>query len=335
MSLRFPIALVLLILCLAVPAWADFQAALDAYNHGDYATALSEVLPVWLPLISTILAALFALSLLIQRFESGLPLYRKKPEIALRSVNSVIMRYLARQSLEENKWVRIRLLGMPDSEEKAKAAGMKGYLSVKVVECFSSSCETIEYCENGPQMRIQYADVTEAAIAPEEDIFFDRYYYRTGIRRVPTYFFDGISIVIGIAFLLGLSGYFWVWYLTTTYSVSAEIAIWWVGIAQAITSTGFVVYNWRDSPRNLSNLLFASIFGMIPLGLLGPGLAGMFFLSPGWALPILAVLLTAMYVLDRLGIIWKIQGYFSEKLWPGLMAIILLIVWALIAWRFQ
>lgn len=325
------ITLAFSIICLATSAWANLQAGNDAYKSGDYATALSEVLSAWLPLISAVLAAFLALSLLIQRFQSGLPLYRKKPEIALRSVNSVIMRYLARQSLEENKWVRIRLLGMPDKEEKAKAAGMKAYLNVKVVECFSSSCETVEYCENGPQMRIQYADVTEAAIAPEEDIFFDRYYYRTGIRQVPTYFFDGISIVIGIAFLLGLSGYFWVWYPTTTYSVSAEIAIWWVGIAQAITSTGFVVYNWRDSPRNLSNLLFASIFGMIPLGLLGPGLAGMFFLSPGWALPILAVLLTAMYVLDRLGIIWKIQGYFSEKLWPGLMAIILLIVWALIA----
>jgi TPR repeat protein len=45
-SLRFPIAVVLSIVCLAVPAWADFQAGKDAYDRGDYATALNE----WRPL---------------------------------------------------------------------------------------------------------------------------------------------------------------------------------------------------------------------------------------------------------------------------------------------
>ncbi len=45
-SLRFPIALVLPIVCLASPAWSDFQAGMDAYDRGDYATALSE----WRPL---------------------------------------------------------------------------------------------------------------------------------------------------------------------------------------------------------------------------------------------------------------------------------------------
>ena len=44
--LRFPIALVLSMVCLVVPAWADFQAGMDAYNRGDYATALRE----WRPL---------------------------------------------------------------------------------------------------------------------------------------------------------------------------------------------------------------------------------------------------------------------------------------------
>jgi TPR repeat protein len=37
---------VLSIVCLAVPAWADFQAGMDANNRGDYATALRE----WRPL---------------------------------------------------------------------------------------------------------------------------------------------------------------------------------------------------------------------------------------------------------------------------------------------
>ena len=46
MSLRFPIALVLSIVCLAVPAWADSQAGVDAYTHGDYATALREWQPI-------------------------------------------------------------------------------------------------------------------------------------------------------------------------------------------------------------------------------------------------------------------------------------------------
>jgi uncharacterized protein len=44
--LRFPICLVLAIVCLVVPAWADFQAGMDANNREDYATALRE----WRPL---------------------------------------------------------------------------------------------------------------------------------------------------------------------------------------------------------------------------------------------------------------------------------------------
>jgi len=46
MSHRFLIAVVLSIVCLAVPAWADYKAGEDAYNRGDYATALRE----WRPL---------------------------------------------------------------------------------------------------------------------------------------------------------------------------------------------------------------------------------------------------------------------------------------------
>jgi len=46
MPLRFPITLVLSLVCLVVPAWADYQAGMDANNRGDYATALRE----WQPL---------------------------------------------------------------------------------------------------------------------------------------------------------------------------------------------------------------------------------------------------------------------------------------------
>ena len=45
-SLRFPVALVLSIVCLAAPAWADFKAGENAYHRGDHATALRE----WQPL---------------------------------------------------------------------------------------------------------------------------------------------------------------------------------------------------------------------------------------------------------------------------------------------
>jgi uncharacterized protein len=45
-ALRFPVALVLSIVCLAAPVWADFKAGVDAYHRGDYATALRE----WQPL---------------------------------------------------------------------------------------------------------------------------------------------------------------------------------------------------------------------------------------------------------------------------------------------
>jgi TPR repeat protein len=46
MSIRFTITFVLSVICLAVPAWADFQAGMDATTSGDYATALRE----WRPL---------------------------------------------------------------------------------------------------------------------------------------------------------------------------------------------------------------------------------------------------------------------------------------------
>ena len=46
MSLRFPIALVLSLVCFVVPAWANFQAGMDARNRGDFAKALRE----WRPL---------------------------------------------------------------------------------------------------------------------------------------------------------------------------------------------------------------------------------------------------------------------------------------------
>ena len=46
MSFRFLLALVLSIVCLAAPAWADFKTAMEAYNRGDFAKALRE----WRPL---------------------------------------------------------------------------------------------------------------------------------------------------------------------------------------------------------------------------------------------------------------------------------------------
>ena len=45
MLLRFPIVLVLSLVCLVVPAWADYQAGMDARNRGDFAKALREWRP--------------------------------------------------------------------------------------------------------------------------------------------------------------------------------------------------------------------------------------------------------------------------------------------------
>ena len=39
---QFALALALSIVCLVLPAWADFETAMDAYNRKDYATALRE-----------------------------------------------------------------------------------------------------------------------------------------------------------------------------------------------------------------------------------------------------------------------------------------------------
>ncbi|NOU10899.1 MAG: sel1 repeat family protein [Nitrospira sp.] len=46
MTFRLAGTLVLSIFCLAVPAWADFQAGMTAHDSEDYATAMRE----WLPL---------------------------------------------------------------------------------------------------------------------------------------------------------------------------------------------------------------------------------------------------------------------------------------------
>ena len=46
MSFRLTSALVFSIVCLAVPAWADFQAGMTAHDSEDYATAMRE----WQPL---------------------------------------------------------------------------------------------------------------------------------------------------------------------------------------------------------------------------------------------------------------------------------------------
>ena len=45
-ALRFSVVLALSIICHAAPARADFQAGMDAYNRGDFKTALRE----WQPL---------------------------------------------------------------------------------------------------------------------------------------------------------------------------------------------------------------------------------------------------------------------------------------------
>ncbi len=42
LTIQLSIALVFSFVCLAVPAWADFQAGMDANSRGDYATALRE-----------------------------------------------------------------------------------------------------------------------------------------------------------------------------------------------------------------------------------------------------------------------------------------------------
>ena len=45
-SVRFALALLLLIIALAVPTWADYETAINAYQRADYAIALRE----WRPL---------------------------------------------------------------------------------------------------------------------------------------------------------------------------------------------------------------------------------------------------------------------------------------------
>ncbi len=44
-TFRFSTALVLSIVYLVTPIWADYNAGEDAYDHGDYATALREWRP--------------------------------------------------------------------------------------------------------------------------------------------------------------------------------------------------------------------------------------------------------------------------------------------------
>jgi TPR repeat protein len=53
MPLRFNIAFVLSVVCLATPAWSDYMAGEDAYHRGDNATAVRE----WSPLAKLGVAA--------------------------------------------------------------------------------------------------------------------------------------------------------------------------------------------------------------------------------------------------------------------------------------
>ena len=46
MVLRLTIAFVLSFVCLATPAWPDYEAGEGAYQRGDYATALRELRPL-------------------------------------------------------------------------------------------------------------------------------------------------------------------------------------------------------------------------------------------------------------------------------------------------
>jgi len=46
MFFRFNIAFVLSFVCLATPAWSDYEAGEGAYQRGDYATALRECRPL-------------------------------------------------------------------------------------------------------------------------------------------------------------------------------------------------------------------------------------------------------------------------------------------------
>jgi uncharacterized protein len=45
-ALRVSVALALSMACLAAPAWAEFQVGIDAYNRGDFKTALREWQPM-------------------------------------------------------------------------------------------------------------------------------------------------------------------------------------------------------------------------------------------------------------------------------------------------
>jgi TPR repeat protein len=45
-ALRLSVALALSTTCLAAPAWAEFQVGMDAYNRGDFKTALREWQPM-------------------------------------------------------------------------------------------------------------------------------------------------------------------------------------------------------------------------------------------------------------------------------------------------
>ena len=43
---RLVLAALFIILCLAAPAWGGFEEGLEAYERGDYVTALKEFLPL-------------------------------------------------------------------------------------------------------------------------------------------------------------------------------------------------------------------------------------------------------------------------------------------------
>jgi len=130
-ALGFPVALVLSIVCLAAPAWADFKAGVDASHRGDYATALRELRPLAEqgdPAAQSYLGFMFETGRGVPKnYTEAAMWYRRAAEqgdsLAQYSLGLLYDRGFGvpRDIVEANKWLNLSTAAAPPRAREARA----------------------------------------------------------------------------------------------------------------------------------------------------------------------------------------------------------------------
>jgi len=132
---------------------------------------------------------------------------------------------------------------------------------------------------------------------------------------------------IVVILLVLFSGYLWAHYVSATYNLGFEETYW----TLAFMGAGILVYSLTlhgsSGLKDLLGWLFGSIITVCLLAILGTGIAGLFFLGPEWALPIVVVGAVLLNLMDQQGLLFEIPRLYEKHawLWPSTAA--LFVIW--------